>query len=75
MGWLACFGIINRFECTESLKSDIYILEKSILGYLYNNIYRHKFSKDESMIWSQAVLDTLLLTDPKKAPRCFKWVA
>ena len=53
MGLLRLFGLIDKTEWVRKLESDIYILKKSVFGYLYNNVYRLKFNNDE---WSADAL-------------------
>jgi hypothetical protein len=61
---LSMFGLIDKNKCMLKLDSDIYVLKKSVFGYLYNNVYRHRYSADESALWAMSVLNTLLLVAP-----------
>ena len=64
MSFLRMFGLIDKREWILKLETDIYILNRSVLGYLFNNIFCSKFNSGASIIWSQAVLDTLLSAQP-----------
>jgi len=58
------FGTIDKCKIMMKLETDIYILKRSVYGYLYSNVYKNRFSKKDSAIWAMAVLNTLLITVP-----------
>jgi len=64
MRFLRLFGLIDKTKAMNDLESTIYMLRRSLIGYLQKNVFTPKFSNDESFHWAKAVLNTILVTDP-----------